>query len=444
MKRHANKGLRKLCDCARRTWAKCPHSWYLNFKPKGGPSYRLSLDKEAGKHLESKTDADTEAERIRREIRAGTFRRPAPVVTTPDALSFDAFGEKWVKGAASVSGKTSWKDDTYVLARIGAWTPEGAERFGLKAIGMITEDDFEALRVHLRTIRRAANTWNHYLQVLKSLSRWGVKKGYLTRSWFGADSDLKRERPGRRSRRLAPGEEAALLKAANPQLQRLIIAALETGCRLGELLSLQWADVSLERGVLCGRAENAKDREARELPISTRLRAVLEMNRNDPAGEPFAGDRFPFGDAVGRQVGGISTAWENTVLRAHGVRPQRGAGGRLPADVRALYRGFDLHFHDLRHEAGSRLLEAGWPVHHVSEMLGHADLSTTSTYLNITRMGLQESMKRFDKPADATGADVPAGGDNPPGCNSVAKTERREHRFSGNGESEAAGKPLVN
>jgi hypothetical protein len=284
MKRHRNGGLRKLCDCPRRTWAKCPHSWYLNFKPKDGPSYRLSLDRECDRHIESRTEAETEADRIRREIRAGTFRQPKPVVTTPDVLAFEKFGAKWIKGAASVSGRKAWKDETYVLARIGAWTPEGAERFGLKPIGAITEDDFEALRVYLRSLGRASNTWNHYLQVLKSLSRWGVKKGYLTRSRFGADSDLKRERPGRRNRRLAPGEEAALLAHANPQLQRLIIAALETGCRLGELLSLQWADVSLARGVLCIRAENAKDREARELPISARLRAVLEMGQTDPAG----------------------------------------------------------------------------------------------------------------------------------------------------------------
>jgi hypothetical protein len=139
-------------------------------------------------------------------------------------------------------------------------------------------------------------------------------------------------------------------------------------------------------------------------------------------------------------VRGISTAWENTVLHAHGVKPQRAKGGRLPADVRALYRGFDLHFHDLRHEAGLRLLEAGWPVHHVSEMLGHADLSTTSTYLNITRMGLQESMRRFDKPAESEDSEAAKS----PGCNSVAKTTEIEHRIPGNGDGETAGKHLVN
>jgi integrase/recombinase XerD len=54
-----------------------------------------------------------------------------------------------------------------------------------------------------------------------------------------------------------------------------------------------------------------------------------------------------------------------------------------------------LRFHDLRHEAGSRLLERGWPLHHVQEMLGHSDVKTTSVYLNLTRTGLQDSMRRF-------------------------------------------------
>ena len=56
-----------------------------------------------------------------------------------------------------------------------------------------------------------------------------------------------------------------------------------------------------------------------------------------------------------------------------------------------------LHFHDLRHEAGSCLIEAGWPVHHVQEMLGHADLKQTSTCLNVTLSGLKESMRKLDE-----------------------------------------------
>jgi integrase len=55
-----------------------------------------------------------------------------------------------------------------------------------------------------------------------------------------------------------------------------------------------------------------------------------------------------------------------------------------------------LHFHGLRHEAGCRWLEQGWPIHHVQEMLGHANSSQTSTYLHATETGLAESMRKFD------------------------------------------------
>jgi len=70
--------------------------------------------------------------------------------------------------------------------------------------------------------------------------------------------------------------------------------------------------------------------------------------------------------------------------------------GKLSPESRAALRMIDLPFHDLRHEAGSRWLEAAWPIHHVKEMLGHANISQTDTYLNVGRMGLHESMKRFD------------------------------------------------
>ena len=41
------------------------------------------------------------------------------------------------------------------------------------------------------------------------------------------------------------------------------------------------------------------------------------------------------------------------------------------------------------------MLEAGWPLHHIQLMLGHADLKQTSIYLNVSKRGLQDSMRRF-------------------------------------------------
>ena len=70
---------------------------------------------------------------------------------------------------------------------------------------------------------------------------------------------------------------------------------------------------------------------------------------------------------------------------------------RLSPESEAAYHAIGVHFHDLRHEGGSRLIEAGWPVHHVQHMLGHASLLQTNTYLNTTFHGLPESMRTRDE-----------------------------------------------
>jgi site-specific recombinase XerD len=95
-----------------------------------------------------------------------------------------------------------------------------------------------------------------------------------------------------------------------------------------------------------------------------------------------------------------------------GFGPQWIQNHKLSAQSRAALRTIDLNFHDLRHEAGSRMLEAGWPLHHIQQMLGHADLKQTSAYLNVTRTWLQESMRRFGlkqtSPIERTLASTPA------------------------------------
>jgi len=238
------------------------------------------------------------------------------------------------------------------------------------------------------------------VQLIRAMSRWAVKKGYRDTPMVGDDSDvIRRRKEAQRHRRLEPGEEEKLLRSAESHLQALIVTALETCGRQGELLTLRWGDVSLARGEIILRAEHTKDRQNRILPISSRLWKVLEMRRNTAAGLPFPSSAYVFGDEIGRRVGNVRRAWQTAVLRTHGHKPvwiwkkktgpnDKGST-RLSPESEAAYRAINLHFHDLRHEGGSRLLEAGWPVHYVQHMLGHASLRQTNTYLNATLRGLR-------------------------------------------------------
>jgi integrase len=434
--RHRNDGLRKACGCSRRQWPKCAHPWHFNYTVRGGPSHRFSLDAELGRHLASKTEAQHAAATIRASILAGTFTRRAeksvPEPVTADANTLRSVVALFLERATpkKARDRAAWEREARCrLGKVTAFVFQDGRVFGEKPIGAVTEDDLEVFIAALRR-GRSASTRNHCVQVLGSLFRWATKKGYLSRNPMGSDSEIRREKPARRNRRLEGDEEARLMAVAGPRLQRIIIAALETTCRRGELLKLQWKDVHLDRREFTIRAENAKDGETRILPISSRLSAVLEMARTDPAGRPLGPDAFVFGDGVGRQVKTIKRAWETAVLKAHGHDPRWGTGGKLSTESRAAFQAIDLHFHDLRHEAGSGLLEAGWPLHHVQQMLGHADISTTSTYLNVTKMGLQESMKKRDESRN--------------GCNPVANEPPVEHRLPCNEESEQPAKPLVN
>jgi hypothetical protein len=186
-----------------------------------------------GRHIDSRTEADAEATRIRGEILAGTF---VPVAKRGQSLSSAA----------------------------------------------ITEDDIELFLADLRAQHRAASTRNKYVQLCKAMFRWATRKGYITRNPIAVSESIHREKMAKRNRRLLPDEEQQLLRHGPPHLQRLIIAALETGCRSGEFLSLTWGQVGPPELTL--EADQTKDEEQRILPISSRLAAVLEMVRTDPEG----------------------------------------------------------------------------------------------------------------------------------------------------------------
>ena len=123
-------------------------------------------------------------------------------------------------------------------------------------------------------------------------------------------------------------------------------------------------------------ATNAKNSKNPEIPISDRLWAVLQMIRHDPSGERFGPQHYVFGDSFGKRIKSLAKPWGKA---------------RRKAKIE------DFTFHDLRHQAASRRLEEGWALHEVQQLLGHANITTTRTYLNVITSGLQAAMKRSNE-----------------------------------------------
>ena len=111
MKRR-NHGVRKRCGCLPKQWPKCPHPWHFNFQWKG-VDYRLSLERERGRRIETKGEAEAIAEQLRLDIRAGKFRgqvpevpgatAAAPATSREPELTFAAFAEIWKERRGSSS-----------------------------------------------------------------------------------------------------------------------------------------------------------------------------------------------------------------------------------------------------------------------------------------------------------------------------------------------------
>ena len=444
--RERHHGIRKVCACARRVWPRCAHSWYLNYKPAGGPAYRFSVDVQAGKRIALKADAEALAERWREQIRLGTFRRvtdPPPLPMMPPALPEIVTLEKFINTYDDRGGPLSTNDRgcLRVLARFAI----DGQPLGTMPIAHLTEDVFEVFFASLQ--HRAASTRNKYYQAITAMLRWAVRKKYLAHSPIEESETITHssEKAAKRNRRLAPdvltadgkiareGEERRLLAVADVPLQRLIIGGIDSCCRRGELLALLWSDVNLDKREMFIRAEEAGARKtglSRRLPISARLAAVLDMARtalqttlrstlphtaSDADVAALLDGCYVFGDAIGRPVESFDRAWETAVLKAHGHTPQWTKKNKaLTAESRAALPRINLHYHDLRHEGASQLLEAGWPPHHVQHMLGHANLSQTSTYVNGTQIGMHESMRKYDQsgsrcnPLQSTGETDPS------------------------------------
>ena len=121
------------------------------------------------------------------------------------------------------------------------------------------------------------------------------------------------------------------------------------------------------------------------------------MWRFDPAGRPLPLDAYVFGNEIGQRVKDIKRAWTTAVLQAHGYTPRFTATANLSLESRAALAAINLHFHDLRREAGSRWLEGGVPLHTIRDWLGHTSIAQTSTYLAGTMKTQHDAMRAFEE-----------------------------------------------
>jgi integrase len=208
-------------------------------------------------------------------------------------------------------------------------------------------------------------TVNRDLSVLRRVLYWGVEEGYLSSNPVGR---FRMERERRTKRPVMSVREEQLLLAASPEhLQRIITCALHTGMRRGEILSQRWEDIDFDNRILHVTHSKTPEGEAREIPLTNRLYAMLLAHRKN------SGVIFTYGDDA---IKIIKTTWKSS-LRRSGIRHFR--------------------FHDLRHTANTRMMLAGVLQEVRREILGHSSQRSRDVNDRYTQIELPEKREAIRK-----------------------------------------------
>jgi integrase len=244
------------------------------------------------------------------------------------------------------------------------------EAFGDRQLNEITPLMVDAYVAKRAAIRKAA-TVNRELQILHHMF-------YKAQEWGKAlDNPVKHQRPlrtnNRRLRYLSLEEINRLLGVADESLKPLLITALHTGFRRGELFHLTWHDVDFKQGII--RVVHTKNGERREILMSATLRETLQrLPRRLDADHVFPGK-------TGRGLVDIRKRFRRALAEAE-------------------IEGFV--FHDLRHTFASRLVMSGVDLMTVKEFLGHKDIKMTLRYAHLAPDYKRSAISRLDTYMDTS------------------------------------------
>jgi len=157
-------------------------------------------------------------------------------------------------------------------------------------------------------------------------------------------------------------------------LEPLVLLAMNTGMRRGELFNLLWTDISLDREILTIRGTGAKSNKTRHVPLNIEsLRVLTAWNRQRTE------SAYVFPGKEGKRLGNIKTSW-GSVIKISGIN--------------------DFTFHDLRHHFASRLVMSGVDLNTVRELLGHADIKMTLRYAHLAPEHKAAAVRMLDRPAN--------------------------------------------
>jgi integrase len=328
--------------------------WMAQIRRRGMPTLSRTFD--------LKADAEAWAREVERELQRGNA-----------AVLRDDAGKTTIAQVAELYTRhvlPAKKDHS-----AGSNLRAAVERFGPLFLSAVRAVDVAAWRDELSAAGYAAQSVIHRLAALSNLFTHAEREMSITLPAGNPVRAIRKPaKPKGRDRRLQVGELDALMRgaaAARSQvvgLQQIIALAVETSMRLGELLGLEWKLVDLTRRT--AHLVDTKNGESRTVALSSAAVAALQSLPRRIDGRVFGW----------QNKDSFEKAWTRCKARALAAYEADCAASSTKPDPAFLT---DLRFHDLRHEATSRLFEKGLGVMEVASMTGHKSLAMLKRYTHI-------------------------------------------------------------
>ena len=268
-------------------------------------------------------------------------------------------------GGRKVGGLKDWKHVRTYLTAFRSY-------FGKRILRDITHADLRSFRAErLKTPtqhrrQRTVTTVNRELSCLRRMLNVAEREGFIHKNLFRmGDSLISAADEVKRERVLTHDEEARLLDACTGKrahLRPLLIAALDTAARFGELTKLKWSEVCFQSGIITVKAENSKTNRPRVVAMTPRLRSELLRLWLNSSQE------------LNSRVFGIMNNVRKSFANACKV---------------AGVDGF--RYHDCRHSALTRMIAAGVAPMEAMKVSGHSQYATFARYINPTEQAVRKA-----------------------------------------------------
>jgi integrase len=307
--------------------------------------------------LADRRKAERYVEELKAKIRLGEVDEHGKPLQKPEAPTLRDFEEQFIKSIETRSAEHPETVEFYKtkMRRLLEFTPLAGAR--------LTQIDERLIESFVQHRRRAVSpgSVNRELATLRRALR-------LAYAWRLVDRVPKISLlPGEKAREFvfSDSQEAAYLAIAPQPLRDAAVILLDCGLRVGELLRLKWSDVCLEpvadMPYGCLRILRGKSRNApRELPITSRVRAILETRQ--------AGNKSPF---VFTNESGSGPLSVFTLEAQH-------------ARIRKILKLDGAVIHSFRHTCATRLGEDGLDAVAIMHFMGHGSLSVSQRYVHKT------------------------------------------------------------